>query len=167
MKGRLLLVILMFASLFATASGDPGKLANKFAQKQSEVNDQLFKMQEIDRILKAENLTYEELALKHPDLVNDTQLSPAVDDGIFDKASDSPIGIPGFWWGFCLGWVGILIVYLSMDEGQDRKDQVKNALIGCIISAALWLVLYFAFWASLWASVDASFKAPISIASSC
>lgn len=167
MKRFLLFSLLMITSLFVFADGDPGKLANKFTQKQTEVNDQLFKMQEIDRILNEKNLTYQQLAEMHPDLVNSTNLAPAVDDGIFDKASDSPLGIPGFWWGFCLGWVGLLIVYLSMDEGMDRKAQIKNALIGCLIGTGLWLIIYFAFWGVLFSSVDASMDIPLAVSSSC
>ncbi len=168
MKRYLLFSLLMLTSLFVFANGDPGKLANKFTQKQTEVNDQMFKMQEIDRILKDENLTYKQLAEKYPDLVNSTNLAPTVDDGIFDKAADSPLGIPGFWWGFCLGLVGILIVYLSMDEGADRKEQVKNALIGCVIWTGLWLIFYFVFWGVLFAStVDAATEIPAALAGTC
>ena len=184
MKRYLLFSLMMFTSLFVFASGDPQKLANKFTQKQTEINDQMFKIQEIDRILKDENLTYQQLAEKYPDLVNSTNLAPTVDDGIFDKAADSPLGIPGFWWGFCLagaglfipgiwwgfslGIAGILIVYLSMDEGEERKEQVKNALIGCLVASGIGIIITLLILGVLFAgTVDATNITPFNIATSC
>lgn len=147
---------------------DPVKAANKFNQKQTEVNDQMFKIQEIDRILKEEQITFKELSEKYPDLVNAANLAPTVDEGVLDKAADSPLGIPGFWWGFCLGLVGLLIVYLSMDEGGDRKEQVKNALIGCIVWSAIWLLFYVALWGVIFSTtVDAGTQVSSLISGSC
>lgn len=37
----------------------------------------------------------------------------------------------GFWWGCCLGIIGLALVYFITDND---KLEVKNALIGCIIS---------------------------------
>lgn len=143
MRKILTMAVLAMFSLIAFANSNPIKPSEKMNQTKQAVTDQLFKLQEIDRIIDAENLTYEQLAEKYPDLLEATPVTPTIEEGVFDKAADSPLGIPGFWWGFCLGWVGMLIIYLSMDEGQDRKDQVKNALIGCIIGSVIGLGIYF------------------------
>jgi len=37
----------------------------------------------------------------------------------------------------------MLVIYLTMDEGSARKEQVMNALWGCVISQAIWLVVWF------------------------
>jgi hypothetical protein len=42
--------------------------------------------------------------------------------------------VSGFWWGCCLGVVGLLVVYLVTDHD---KDQVRKALIGCVISTLI------------------------------
>jgi hypothetical protein len=149
MKKILTLILVSTFASFAIANTTPVKPAEKMNQTKQVVNDQLFKLQEMDRILDEENLTYDQLAAKYPELLEETPISSSVDEGVFDKAADSPLGIPGFWWGFCLGWVGMLIVYLMMDEGQDRKDQVKNALIGCIIGSVIGLGIYFLAWGTL------------------
>ncbi len=168
MKKVYMLFLLSFVSFVMFGGNDPVKSATKFSQKQSEVNDQLFKIQEIDRILKEEQITYSELAAKYPDLVNATNLAPTVDEGIFEKSADSPLGIPGFWWGFCLGVVGLIIVYVSMDEGADRKEQIKNALIGCVIAYGVFLLFYLVLWGVLFSTtVDASTTIPTMIAGSC
>jgi hypothetical protein len=102
-------------------------------------------LEAIEKIILNEGLTYDELALKYPELVANANIaSESEEDGIFDKSSDSPLGIPGFWWGFCLGWVGMLVVYLTMDSGSDRKEQVMNALWGCIISSVIGTIFYLA-----------------------
>jgi hypothetical protein len=48
-------------------------------------------------------------------------------------SKDMPI-LPSFWWGCCLGIVGLVVVYLVTDND---KDQVKKALIGCVISTLI------------------------------
>jgi hypothetical protein len=120
---------------------------NDFNKNKQVITDELFKLEEISRIAREENLTHEQIVAKYPDLMEKTTVAPAVDDGIFSKAADSPLGIPGFWWGFCLGWIGMLIIYLSMDEGAERKEQVKNALYGCVAWAVIWTVLWFTVFA--------------------
>lgn len=55
---------------------------------------------------------------------------------------ESPLGIPSFFWGFCLGWVGLLIVFLMNDGEPDKKEEVKKALIGCAISTVVGVVIY-------------------------
>jgi hypothetical protein len=150
MKKIFTLLLASFAFFILNAGSNPGKTSEKVNKEKQVVTDQLFKLQEIDKIIETENLTYEQLAEKYPDLLEETPVTPTIEEGIFDKTPDSPLGIPGFWWGFCLGWIGMLIIYLSMDEGQDRKDQVKNALYGCIAWAVIWGVLYFAVLGAFW-----------------
>ncbi len=56
---------------------------------------------------------------------------------------EAALGIPGFWWGCVLGWVGLLIVYLVTDND---RDEVKSAFTGCIINTVVgfgsWLIYY-------------------------
>jgi hypothetical protein len=49
---------------------------------------------------------------------------------------DKALGIPGFMWGCCLGFTGVLIVALvSKDE-----HEVKQSIIGGVISVAFWVI---------------------------
>jgi hypothetical protein len=71
-------------------------------------------------------------------------------------AADEPaLGISGYIWGACLSWVGILVVYLVLDDASEafRKAEVKKAVIGCAISAAVGAVLYFTVLGSLFGLV--------------
>ncbi|MBK8701584.1 MAG: hypothetical protein IPN29_19355 [Saprospiraceae bacterium] len=140
MKKLYLLVFVLGCcfSLSATTT-NPGKMK----AKKEVIEQELADLNQIEKIIAEEGLTYEQLAAKYPELVAKTNLSAAAsEDGIMENASGTPLGIGGFWWGFCLGWVGMLIVYLTMDEGAARKQQVMNALWGCLIAYALFFIIY-------------------------
>ncbi len=49
--------------------------------------------------------------------------------------SKTPLGIPGFFWGFCTGPAGALVIYLTNTE----KSEKEGALVGCILSSALYV----------------------------
>lgn len=106
----------------------------------AELNDLL----EIEKIVRESSSDYETLQKEYPELLAKSKISSSADSGLLDGAADVPLGIPGFWWGFCIGWVGLVIIYVSMDDGADRKQQVKNALIGCVISTVVWTIFYVA-----------------------
>lgn len=62
---------------------------------------------------------------------------------IADNASSSlvsdelPGGIPAFWWGCVLSWVGLILVYVITDKDN---AQTKKALLGCLVSGGLYIL---------------------------
>ena len=83
-----------------------------------------------------EGVTYSELQASGSDLI--TNISDnASPMGM--PAGDDLLGIPAFWWGCILGWVGLLLVYILTDND---KAEVKKALKGCIVSSLVGVVLY-------------------------
>lgn len=104
--------------------------------------------QELDQLLnaadliKAENLTLQEFETQHAELADAVNVEADVDTGLLEGSPNSPVGIPGFWWGFCFGIIGLIVVYVAMEDGEERKEQAKNALYGCIASALVSGVLY-------------------------
>ncbi len=62
---------------------------------------------------------------------------------IADNASNSivsgelPGGIPAFWWGCVLSWVGLILVYVITDKDN---AQTKKALLGCLVSGGLYIL---------------------------
>ena len=137
-----LLTVFVSAALMAvTPVNNPEKLINKFEASSATIDAELSNLHTANTAVIDNNLSFDELAASHATLVEDANLSSNLKDGIFEKASDSPLGIPGFWWGFCLGLIGLLIIYIAMDDGADRKSQVKNGVWGCLISAAVSILL--------------------------
>ncbi|MBA4408060.1 MAG: hypothetical protein Q8S54_02460 [Bacteroidota bacterium] len=57
----------------------------------------------------------------------------------YSASSDELVmGIPSFLWGCVFGWVGLLVVYLVLEN----KDQTKKALKGCVVSTVVGIVFY-------------------------
>lgn len=135
-------LLLTFTLLSAVTTIDPVTGPKDIFKEQStSIDDEMSDLNELNQLIIENNYDYDELQLNHAESVDDINLSSEV-DGLFDSHPDSPLGIGGFWWGCVLGWVGMLIVYLSMDEGEDRKDQVKKALYGCLIATAVGVLLW-------------------------
>ncbi len=132
---------MLSSSLFAVDTDDKKSISSMFEEGQETIDIELSQLNEINDILLNKSMSFDVLKENHSALVGEANLSPAISDGIFDNHPDSPLGVPAFWWGFCLGLIGMLVVYISMDEGSDRKDQVQNALYGCLISGLIALVL--------------------------
>lgn len=53
--------------------------------------------------------------------------------------TDADTVIPPFWWGFCLGVWGILIVLIITDKD---KSAVNKAFKGCLVSGAMIAAVY-------------------------
>jgi hypothetical protein len=50
-----------------------------------------------------------------------------------ESMNERVLGIGGFWWGCCLGPVGILVVWLAADD----PGETRSSIIGCIINVLL------------------------------
>ena len=51
--------------------------------------------------------------------------------------TEPPLGIPSFIWGFCLGFVGMAIVYFITED----REEVMSALYGCLVSGVISAVV--------------------------
>jgi hypothetical protein len=54
---------------------------------------------------------------------------------------DLPANIPAFWWGCCLGILGVAIVYFATDKDA---EQTKKSLYGLLVSCGSALLFYLA-----------------------
>ncbi len=105
--------------------------ANSFEQAMASLND-------LDNYLNDhQGVTYSVLIETSSELIADlTDL--AAPPGVAQSGED-PLGIPSFWWGCVLGWIGILLVYIF--SGNDQ-GQAKKALSGCLINAGIVVAVY-------------------------
>lgn len=143
-----LFLLLICTSLVAINPTTNPELLNQFNSGSDNIDTELNQLNEMNNLVINNQYDFDALNANHSEMVAATKLSNKAASGLFEGHPDNPLGIPGFWWGFCLGWVGMLIMYLTMDEGSARKEQVKNALYGCIILNVLALVLWFGLIAS-------------------
>lgn len=87
-----------------------------------------------------EGTTLDNLKSQNSELLSDIKIE--ADTASVVASSDLPAGIPAFWWGCVLSWVGLILVYVLTDKDS---AQTKKALLGCLVGAGVW-VLYFVFW---------------------
>lgn len=71
--------------------------------------------------------------------------------GQTDEDGELPLGIPAFWWGCVLGWVGLLLVYLLTDND---KAQTKKALTGCLVGSGVYVVFSVLYYFVIYNQID-------------
>ncbi len=130
--------------------------ANNAPTNTNPLNDDLNAMEQsfgglnaLEQEVEARNVTYNDLAAENSSLlnaVNEYQDLGTALLGAGGKGDDKALGIPGFWWGFCLLGLGILMVFLLVDNDRAKKEQIRKALIGCLVGAVSYVVAYFLFF---------------------
>ncbi len=95
-----------------------------------------------DFLAQNEGVTYADLQATGSNLIaNISDITSPMGQG---AASDDPLfGIPAFWWGCVLGWVGLLLVFLLTDKD---RELTRKAMTGCLISTGVGVVLSGAYY---------------------
>jgi len=110
-------------------------------------------MSALEQLVEERNASYTELAAENNSLLNtvtnDNNIAGTLLGGVA-PGDDRLLGIPGFWWGFCLGLLGVILVYVAVD-GDAKKTEGRSAIIGCAIWTVLWVLLYLVIWGA-WAA---------------
>ncbi|MEO0897876.1 MAG: hypothetical protein AAFY71_15825 [Bacteroidota bacterium] len=134
-KATLLLIFSLLLSLSMTAAGGPGGKTSLFSFDEKEADAAVSHLTEIEQIVKEENLTLEELEANHTELLAEHTL---LDSSMRGPMDELPGNIPPFVWGFCLGLIGVLIVYLVTDDNQ----QTQKSLLGCLVGSLVGGLIY-------------------------
>lgn len=107
-------------------------------------NSEFDQINKIEKFVQAnEGITLSQIKSENAELLNGIDLESQSVSAI--ASGDLPAGIPAFWWGCILTWVGVILVYVLTDND---KDQTKKAVMGCLVSAAVYVVTYFAIGAT-------------------
>lgn len=152
MKFRYTALVLLFCSisLFSTAKDN----VQPFEYDETQVAREFEKLNQVEEIvLKNNGLDIRDLEKANPQLLSEIEIRHEAAMELNAASDELPLGVPSFWWGCCLGGLGILLVYIFSDED---KVQTKKALYGCLVSGATAAVLYlgyFLFLATTAASV--------------
>jgi|GWRWMinimDraft_12_1066020.scaffolds.fasta_scaffold19545_2 hypothetical protein len=102
---------------------DPQKLNSEF--------EQLNKIEQY--VQNNEGTTLE--SLKNNPLLENVKIADNASSSIV--SGELPGGIPAFWWGCVLSWVGLILVYVITDKDN---AQTKKALLGCLVSGGLYIL---------------------------
>jgi hypothetical protein len=141
----------LIALLFIASISKSNANISDFSFDDSKVEAIFESVADLEAVL-IENSTadYETVQLYSPLALNKaTQSNMLISSlNLATNMEDGPaLGISGYFWGGCLGLLGILAVYLILDDSskENRQDEVKKAAIGCgVVSVA-----YIAYWAIL------------------
>lgn len=150
MKKFFTLVFFALVSSALWASSPASTPANPFQDDLSRLDQEFAGMSALEQVVNDRNATYSDLATEQNTLLNSVTADNDIASSLLGSAApsgDRLLGIPGFWWGFCLGILGIILVYVAVD-GEARKSEGKKAIIGCAIWSVLWIVLWFGLLAS-------------------
>jgi hypothetical protein len=103
----------------------------------AEIYDAFAEVSSLDQYLAENNdKTFADISQENGSLLNGISATTTLP---FSASSDELVlGIPSFFWGCVFGWVGLLVVYLVLEN----KDQTKKALTGCVIGTLVTVVLY-------------------------
>jgi hypothetical protein len=100
----------------------------------TDVKNEFSKVDKLEKYLvEHPDVTLEELKQTKPELLKGFDLIANTDTN-FAPTKNMPL-VGGFWWGCCLGVVGLALVYFITDHD---KDQVRKAFWGCVIATVLW-----------------------------
>ena len=150
------LLVTLLVSFFATSiiandkepfTPNVDNISQQLETDQVILKDAFQSLDQLEKKIKHEQLTFAEL---DADIVQSLALKEDVQGALVAVAGadDLPLGIPGFWWGFCLGLVGILLVYILMEDSPERKEQTKKAVIGALIWVGIWILLWLVVFSS-------------------
>lgn len=139
---------LAFVTAFANTNPSATTNSNPFNDNLSAMEQEFSGLNALEQEVDARNVTYNDLAAENSALLNNVTENQDLGNALLGaggKGDDNALGIPGFWWGFCLGLLGVLIVALTIDNDRAKKEQIRKALMGCLIGGITYVVLYFLF----------------------
>jgi hypothetical protein len=119
--------------------------ANPFQDDLSRLDEEFSEMTQLEQLVDARKASYTELAAEQNTLLcnvtSDNNIAASL-LGSVAPDGETLMGIPSFWWGFCLGWIGLLLIYTAI-EGDARKREGKKAMIGCLVGTVVGCGIYF------------------------
>lgn len=151
---QLLSILFAFVAfnVFATTPENVTPEGNVFNDNLSAMEQEFSGINALEQEVTNRQVTYSDLATENSALINAVEANQDLGASLLGaKGDDTALGIPGFWWGCVLGLVGVLIVYILVDD-RAKKEQTKKALIGCLVGSVLGTVLYFVLVAGALAS---------------
>ncbi len=140
---------LILAGVFAIAGfGANANSSSLFSYNKEAVSSKMNKVNAVENFVNQnDGITISTMNAEGQQLTAAANLSE--ENSMSSSLLDGPAGIPSFLWGCVLSWVGILVVYLVTQDG----DETKKALFGCLAGAGVWLVFYIVYFVIVLGSI--------------
>jgi hypothetical protein len=135
MKTKLFGLLLCMLSLISVTFASQ----NDFYINQSEIDQEFTELNHLEKIVIDNNYcTLSELSQSNYAIAKELRSKLNL-----ESPFEPPLGIPSFFWGCCLGPIGIALAYVFADED---KSEAKKALTGCIVGYGSIIVFYVVVW---------------------
>lgn len=112
---------------------------NSFAAEpfqKEDFSEEFKKLNQLEAIVNDNpSLSVDSVIKEQPQLLKDLGINNEAKSSIGGDDPMRPAGFPAFWWGFCLGIWGILIVYLITDND---KAALNKTVKGCITAVIVY-----------------------------
>ncbi len=141
MKRILICLVSVFLSLSAFAT-DP--------LKKEDLSAEFKKINKLEAlIMDNPHYTVDSVIKEQPDLMKDLGIKADARATVSGDDPMKPAGFPAFWWGFCLGIWGILIVYLLTDGDKAAMNKTVKGCISAVVvygglTALTYLIMFIA-----------------------
>jgi len=129
-------LVFLLAGLLLSMSVS-AKTAGLFRYDHNYVDQALATVNAVDNYVSLHAVSLDQLDLDNPMLAGFK-----AESNLPMASENAALGIPGFWWGLALNWVGIVIVYLMTED----QEETKQALYGCILNTVLWTGCWFLYY---------------------
>lgn len=144
----LLAVLVCGSAMASTPASNPNLPAPKsefFSDDLNALDREFDGLNQLEEAAAGRNATYSELASENNPLLKNVSADSDIASSLLGAAApkdDRLLGIPGFLWGFCFGLIGVVLVYVAIDDEDAKKREGKSALIGCAVAYAIIGVFY-------------------------
>lgn len=143
---NLTLLTTLFLLLFSLAASASTRTSNPFGPDERRAIDlEMQDLSTLESLVETDGLTLEMLqkngATNLLCLNDEKDLSLSIVDCVAPER-ERFLDLPGFFWGFCCCIAGVFFVYGNVDDPVSRKKEGRQALIGCLTGALLYLLLY-------------------------
>lgn len=148
----LVLLLFFFQSsttvcLGSTLQGNPLPYANAnpFLDDLKQIDCQMMELDALEQWVGTHQSSYTELVRAGNPLANSVLPDSDISSALFGSSApghERLMDIPGFLWGFCCSFVGVFLMYLSIDDPEARKKEGVQAIIGCGVGTLIWVGLY-------------------------
>jgi len=124
---------LLLLAAFLMVNVTFARTADLFSYDKAQVQKALVNADALDHYVSQAMVSLDKIDLADPITANFV-----AESNNFMMDDDRALGIPGFVWGFCLGGIGILVVYLVTED----KEETKKALYGCLTAGLIYTGCY-------------------------
>ncbi|MFN0216244.1 MAG: hypothetical protein ACKVT2_18445 [Saprospiraceae bacterium] len=153
-KTVFMLALMLFSPNLLLASTSHQISADLFQDDLSKLECELAVLSELEVLIQGTSASQSQLLKEENPLAK--HLLPYADNSSSLFSSSAPeqerlLDIPGFLWGFCCSFCGVLLVYVSIEDPLAKKKEGVQSIIGCAAGTAFFLALY------IWALVTVSY----------